>query len=257
MKLNLKGRTVLITGGSRGIGLGVAEVFAAEGCNLHLASRSATDLDAARKKITDAHKVEVTIHAGDLSRNDDVVALVQSCGQIDILINNAGAIPHGFITEVDEVNWHQNWELKVFGYINLTREVYRNMCAAGKGVIVNVVGTAGERPRASHISGSMANAALMAMSRALGAQSVDFGVRVVAINPGPTETDRQIVRWEARAKKELGDESRWRELTTGFPFKRLGTVDEVATMVVFVCSDRSGYTSGAVITIDGGGAARP
>jgi NAD(P)-dependent dehydrogenase (short-subunit alcohol dehydrogenase family) len=102
----------------------------------------------------------------------------------------------------------------------------------------------------------MANAALMAMSRALGAESVDYGVRVVALNPGSIETDRQVVRWKARAKKELGDENRWRELTTGFPRGRLGRVDEVADMIVFLCSDRSGYTSGTVITIDGGASSR-
>lgn len=257
MELNLRGRTVLITGGSRGIGFGIAQVFAAEGCNLHLASRNAADLEEARKKITDVHKVEVTVHARDLSKDKEVAKLVKECGQIDILINNAGAIPHGVITEVDDATWHKDWELKVFGYINFTREIYRDMCARRQGVIINVVGTAGERPRASHLSGSMANAALMAMSRALGAESVNHGVRVVAVNPGPTETDRQIVRWKARARKELGDENRWRELTTGFPMGRLGTVDEVASMVVFLCSDRSGYTSGTVITIDGGGAARP
>lgn len=256
MELNLRGRKVLITGGSRGIGFGIAELFAAEGCNLHLASRSAADLEVARKKITDVHNVEVAIHACDLSKHEDAVRLVKECGSVDILVNNAGAIPHGVITEVDDATWRETWNLKVFGYINLTREIYRDMCEKRRGVIVNVVGTAGERPRASHLSGSMANAALMAMSRALGAESVDYGVRVVAVNPGPTETDRQIVRWKARAKKEFGDEHRWRELTTGFPMKRLGTVDEVASMVVFVSSDRSGYTSGTVISVDGGGAAR-
>jgi NAD(P)-dependent dehydrogenase (short-subunit alcohol dehydrogenase family) len=130
------------------------------------------------------------------------------------------------------------------------------MCAKKRGVIVNVVGVAGERPNANYIAGSMGNAALMAMSRALGAESVDHGVRVIAINPGAIETDRQVVRWKARAKKELGDENRWRELTKGFPFGRLGTVDEIANMIAFLCSDRSGYTTGTVITIDGGASAR-
>jgi 3-oxoacyl-[acyl-carrier protein] reductase len=129
------------------------------------------------------------------------------------------------------------------------------MCAKKRGVIVNVVGTAGERPTANYIAGSMGNAALMAMSRALGAESPQYGVRVVAVNPGGTETDRQVVRWKARAAKELGDANRWRELTTGFPFGRLGTVAEVAGMIVFLCSERSGYTTGTVITVDGGASA--
>ena len=252
MELDLKGHTALVTGGSRGIGYGVAEMLAAEGCNLHLASRNQESLDAARQRITGAHGVKVTVHALDLSTQDNVIKLAQACGPLDILINNAGAIPQGTVTGLDDKTWREAWDLKVFGFINLTREVYREMCAKKRGVIVNVAGTAGERPTANYIAGSMGNAALMAMSRALGAESPQYGVRVVAINPGGTETDRQVVRWKARAAKELGDENRWRELTTGFPFGRLGTVAEVAGMIVFLCSERSSYTTGTVITIDGG-----
>jgi short-subunit dehydrogenase len=95
MELNLKGRTALVTGGSRGIGFGVAQLLAAEGCNLHLASRSANNLEAARKKIIGACRVDVTLHAFDLSRLENAVKLVTACGPVDILINNAGAIPQG------------------------------------------------------------------------------------------------------------------------------------------------------------------
>ena len=87
---------------------------------------------------------------------------------------------------------------------------------------------------------------------ALGVESVDYGVRVLAVNPGNTETDRQITRWKAQAKKDFGDENRWRELTTGFPLGRMAKVEEVAATIVFLCSDRSGYTSGTVVTVDGG-----
>ena len=256
MELDLKGRTAIITGGSRGIGFGVAELLAAEGCNLHLASRNQASLDAARKKITDVHGVKVTVHALDLSTQANVVKLAQACGPVDILINNAGAIPQGTVTGLDHQTWRDAWDLKVFGFINLTREIYREMCAKKRGVIVNVVGTAGERPTANYIAGSMGNAALMAMSRALGAESPQHGVRVVAVNPGGTETDRQVVRQKANAARKLGDENRWRELTAGYPFGRLGTVDEVASMIVFLCSARSGYTTGTVITVDGGASAQ-
>jgi NAD(P)-dependent dehydrogenase (short-subunit alcohol dehydrogenase family) len=130
------------------------------------------------------------------------------------------------------------------------------MCARKRGVIVNIVGTAGERPSAGYIAGSMANAALMAMSRALGAESLDSGVRVVAVNPGATETERIYAILKARAKSQLGDENRWRELTSRLPGGRLGSAEEVAAMVAFLCSDRSSYTSGTVITIDGGASGR-
>ena len=256
MELGLKGRTALVTGGSRGIGFGTARVLAAEGCHLHLASRSAADLDAARRTITEVHKVDVTCHAMDLSSSANVLALARTCSDVDILVNNAGAIPHGSMTAVDDQTWRAAWDLKVFGFVNLTRELYRNMCERRSGVIVNVIGLAGERPTAGYIAGSMGNASLIAMTHALGAESPAYGVRVVGVNPGAIETDRQVVLWRARAEKELGNAEHWRELTKGFPFGRLGTVDEVVNMIVFLCSDRSSYTTGTVITVDGGRAWR-
>jgi NAD(P)-dependent dehydrogenase (short-subunit alcohol dehydrogenase family) len=255
MKLNLEGRTALITGGSRGIGLGVARLLAEEGCALHLSSRSAESLEQAAAALRKEHGAQVTVHPYDLSDTANCVALARAAGTLDILVNNAGAIPGGDIASVDDATWRKAWDLKVFGFINLTREVFPAMCARGKGVIVNVIGGAGERPRPGYIVGSMANAGLMAMSRALGVEGMNHGVRVVGVNPGGTETDRQIVRWKQLAKEKFGDENRWRELTTHNPYGRLGTVDEVASMVVFVCSDRSGYTNGTVITVDGGAAA--
>jgi NAD(P)-dependent dehydrogenase (short-subunit alcohol dehydrogenase family) len=252
MHLGLQGRTALVTGGSRGIGFGAARVLAAEGCHLHIASRNAQDLESARRRIVEVHKVDVTCHPLDLAWSDNVRKLAAACGDVDILVNNAGAIPRGGVAALDEKTWREAWDLKVFGFINLTREIYRNMCERRSGVICNVIGVAGERPAASYIAGSMANASLMAMTRALGSESPKFGVRVVGVNPGAIETDRQVVRWRGRAEKELGAADRWRELTAGFPFGRLGTVDEVVNMIAFLCSDLSSYTTGTVVTIDGG-----
>ena len=252
MELDLKGRMALITGGSRGIGFGIARLLAAEGCHVHLASRNAADLDAAHKKITAASSVNVTCHALDLSIPGNTAKLAGACGDVDILINNAGAIPQGAITALDDPVWRASWELKVFGYINMTREIYRAMCARRSGVIVNVIGAAGERPSAGYIAGSMANSALMTMSRALGAESASFGVRVLGVNPGATATDRGVMLWRKRAEQELGDAERWRELTKGFPFGRPATVDEVAGVIVFLASDRASYVSGTMVSVDGG-----
>jgi NAD(P)-dependent dehydrogenase (short-subunit alcohol dehydrogenase family) len=256
MDLQLKGRTALVTGGSRGIGFGVAQVLAAEGCNLHLASRSAADLETARSKITAAHPVKVTCHALDLAVAENTARLARECGDLDILINNAGAIPQGGITDFDDTTWRAGWELKMFGYINLTREVYRGMCERRRGVIVNVIGGAGERPTAGYIAGSIANSGLMTMSRALGAESPKFGVRVLGLNPSATATDRGVVRWRNQAQKELGDAERWKELTKGFPFGRPASVEEVANVIVFLASGCASYMSGSVVSVDGGAAWR-
>ncbi len=256
MDLQLEGKTALITGGSRGIGFGVAQVLAAEGCNLHLASRSESDLEAARSKIAGAHSVKVACHAVDLAVPENTEKLARDCGALDILVNNAGAIPQGSITDFDDRSFRSGWELKMFGYINLTREVYRGMVERKRGVIINIIGGAGERPSAGYIAGSIANAGLMTLSRALGADSPKHGVRVLGLNPSATATDRGVERWKNQAKKELGDPERWPELTKGFPFGRPASVDEIANVAVFLASDRAAYMSGTVVTVDGGAAWR-
>src|SRR5688572_21747700 len=256
MDLQLKGRSALITGGSRGIGFGVAQVLAAEGCNLHLASRSAEDLEAARKKIAAVSDVKVTLHPLDLSVSENTAKLARDCGEVDILINNAGAIPQGTITDFDDQSWRSGWELKLMGYINLTREIYRRMAERKSGVIINVIGGAGERPTAGYIAGSIANSGLMTLSRAPGADSPKNGVRVLGVKPSATATDRGVERWRKQAKDQLGDAERWKELTKGFPFGRPAAVDEVANVVVFLASDRASYVSGTVVSVDGGAAWR-
>jgi hypothetical protein len=254
--LNLQGKTALVTGGSRGIGRAVAEVLAAEGCNLHLASRTEADLERARDELNAAHGAQVTIHALDLSDGDAARRLAADTAGIDILVNNAGAIPGGDIEKVDETTWRSAWDLKVHGYINLTRAVYPAMCRRGHGVIVNIIGNAGARPRANYIAGSVGNAGLMALTRALGGESLDYGVRVVAINPGPIETDRLIGLYEAIAERELGDSGRWRELFKNLPAGRPGTPEECANVVAFLASDRASWINGVVISVDGGGSNR-
>ncbi len=256
MDLKLTGRTALITGGSRGIGFGVAQALAAEGCHLHLSSRNAADLDAARARILAAHKVNVTCHALDLGVSENARKLGQACRDVDILVNNAGAIPQGTLTKLEEKTWRDSWDLKVFGYINLSREIYAGMCEKKRGVILNVIGGAGERPTNGYLAGSMANAGLMAFSRALGAESPNHNVRVIGLNPSATATDRGVTRWRNQAKEQLGDPERWRELTKSFPFGRPATVEEVADVIVFMCSDRASYMSGTIISVDGGAAAR-
>jgi NAD(P)-dependent dehydrogenase (short-subunit alcohol dehydrogenase family) len=252
MDLEIAGLTALVTGASRGIGFAVARRFALEGCNVHLASRSAPDLEAARRKILQESKVQVTCHALDLSCRESIVRLAAECGDLDILVNNAGAIPQGDLLTVDDDRWREAWDLKVFGYINLTRAIYARMRERKRGVVVNVIGTAGERPAPVYIAGTAGNAALMAFSRALGGESVDYGVRVLGVNPGATETERARKRIEKLAETKFGDASRWRELTKSAPLGRLATSDELADVIVFMASARASYVSGTIVTVDGG-----
>mgnify|MGYP003335382396 CR=1 FL=1 len=192
MDLELRGKNVLVTGASKGIGLACARAFAAEGCNVHIAARSAAELEKNAAELSAQYKVKVTPHAHDLAVSENTVKLARECGPLDVLVNNAGAIPGGHLADIDEARWRKAWELKVFGYINLTREVYADMRARGSGVIVNVIGLAGERNRPEYIAGTAGNASLMAFTRALGAESVDYGVRVVGINPGAIATGENL-----------------------------------------------------------------
>lgn len=252
MELELAGKRVLITGASRGIGRAVAETLAAEGCSLDLAARSEADLATARDEINDRHGVQVTIHPGDLSEPGTQEALAKATGGIDILINNAGAIPRGTIDEIDDATWREAWDLKVFGYINMCRAHYPAMRARGDGVIVNIIGGAGKRPSPGYVAGSVGNAAMMALTQALGRESIDHGVRVVAINPGPIETDRLVTLQRYAAEKKFGDPERWRELTSDMPAGRPGTSEECADVVAFLASSRASWVNGVVVQVDGG-----
>ena len=256
MDLRLSGSTVLITGASRGIGFAIAQGFAREGCHLHLAARTEADLVSAREEIRRECDVRVECHALDLAESDNITELAQRCGAVDILINNAGGIPAKPLLEIDEARWRDAWDLKVFGYINLTRELYRVMRERRRGVIINVIGVSGERLRQNYIAGSTGNAALMAFTRTLGGESVDHQVRVIGVNPGQIDTDRLRQRLQPVAQRELGDAARWRELIKDAPFGRLARADEVADVVVYLASERASYVSGTVVTVDGGRAVR-
>ena len=252
MDLELNGKSVLITGGSKGIGRACAEAFAQEGCLVHIASRTQSDLDAAAEAIRARYDVQVVTHAHDLSDSRQVDALYEATRDVDILVNNAGAIPAGSIERVDEAAWREGWDLKVFGYINMTRRFLAHMRERGYGVIVNDVGTGGEKLDYDYIAGAAGNASLMAFTRAIGSRSLYDGVRVVGVNPGPVETDRIQQLMTQKAAQELGDAGRAREFYGNWPQQRFAEPREVADLIVFLASARASYISGTIVTIDGG-----
>lgn len=242
MELNLKGKRVLVTGASKGIGRACVELLAAEGCTVLGASRGIVPGPAAK--------------AVDLSQRGAAEGLAAWAGDLDILVNNAGAIPGGDLLRVDEDTWRRAWDLKVFGYINLTRAVYAAMKKKGRGVIVNILGNAGERLNPAYIAGSTANAGLMAFTRTLGGVSHADGIRVLGINPGPVATDRLVSLYQQMAQTKLGDANRYQELFKDMSFGRPASAEEIASAVAFLASERSAYTTGCILSIDGGLAAR-
>lgn len=252
MELGLSGKTVLVTGASKGIGKAVARGFISEGCTVHLVSRSPENLEAAAADIAGGDRARVHLHAKDLSESQSVGELREAVGTPDILVNNAGAIPAGDVHGVDEARWREAWDLKVFGYINMTRAFLEAMEKRGSGVIVNVTGLAADRTDANYVAGTTGNAGLNAFTRAVGGRSLSRGVRVLAVSPGPVATERLVTLMKTRAKGEFGDPDRWQSYLSGLPASRAATVEEVADVVVFMASERASFMSGTVVTVDGG-----
>ncbi|OZI70817.1 SDR family oxidoreductase [Bordetella genomosp. 12] len=252
MDLQLGGKRVLITGASKGIGLACALSFAREGARPILVARDRQALGDAVQAIGEQTAVQAEFLVSDLAQPGAAQALAEEAGAIDILVNNAGAIPGGSLEQVDEQRWRAAWDLKVYGFINLTRACYPAMRERGSGVVANIIGKAGVAPRADYICGATANAGLIAFTRALGGQAPEHGLRVFGVNPTRTRTDRVVTLAQQRAQARWGDPQRWQETLTDLPFGRLTEPAEIADVIVFGCSPRAGYLSGTVIDLDGG-----
>jgi 3-oxoacyl-[acyl-carrier protein] reductase len=253
MDLGIAGKRVLITGGSKGIGLACAESFAAAGCDLILVSRDGAKLAAAADALRGTVQVNVQSFAADLSTVGGREALHAAHPDPDILVNNAGAIPAGRLQDIPIARWIEAWNLKVIGYIHLCQLYMAGMEAKRAGVICNIIGMAGRAPRAGYICGGTGNAALIAFTSALGGAAQEAGVRVFGINPAATATDRMITQARTNAKLKFGDEERWAETLVGLPYGRPIAAKEIADLAAFLSSARAAYVNGTVVDVDGGG----
>ena len=250
MDMELRGKRVLVTGGSKGIGLACAEAFAAEGCNVILAARHP---DEAAASLRNRFQVGVEAVSADLSLPEERVRLHDIADGVDFLVNNAGAIPSGGLADLSMERWQEAWQLKVFGYFHLTQLFLAGMRARKSGVVVNIIGMAGRAWKPGYIAGTAGNAALIAFTCAVGAEAQADNVRVFGINPAVTRTERMETQARFRAEQALGDPDRWREMLKGLPFDRPIEPREIAELAVFGASPRGGYLNGTVVDVDGGG----
>jgi 3-oxoacyl-[acyl-carrier protein] reductase len=257
MELGLKGKTVLVTGGSKGIGRATARAMAAEGALVMICSRSASDLEAAARAIRSETGQPVEAVAADLSRLDGVesaaAAAVRRFGRLDVLVNNAGAIKGGDFLALPDEEWMTGWSLKLLGYVRMARTVFPQMRAQGGGRIVNVVGMAARNPATTYMMGGAANAALINFTKALADLGAPSNILVTAVSPGPVKTDRwdSLQRQQAiAAGKDL--ETFEKEQSRNFPLGRIASPEEVADLVCFLASERASFLTGIAITIDGG-----
>jgi 3-oxoacyl-[acyl-carrier protein] reductase len=256
MDLDLAGKTAVITGGSKGIGRAIAQALLAEGASVLLVARDGARLAVTQAELQAAHPAgRVDILAADLGTDAGRLAVARAIQAPDILVNNAGAIRAGRLGELGIDALRQDWELKVFGYMHLCQLMLPEMARRGTGTIVNIIGMAGRANRPAYISGSAANAALIAFTQALGAQAQEDGVRVFGINPSPTLTDRMTDFMKQKAATELGDAARWPEMVEPgrFPYGRPADPAEIGALACMLISPLVGYLNGTVVDMDGGG----
>ncbi|MBW4022606.1 MAG: SDR family oxidoreductase [Proteobacteria bacterium] len=255
MELGLTGKTVLVTGGSKGIGLACAAAFIAEGARVAIASRSADNIARARAELGDVLGVEADL--ADPAEAARLVATVErEVGPIDVLVNSAGAAKRTPPDDLTPEAWHAAMTAKYFTYIHVIDPVVKLMAARGFGVIVNVIGNGGKIASPVHLAGGSANAALMLATTGLATAYASRGVRVVGVNPGLTETDRvtEGLAADARLSGISAEEARARAVAR-IPLGRMAEAREVADVVVFLASSRASYVTGVNISMDGAVAA--
>lgn len=247
----LSGRRAVVGGGSSGIGLAIAEALAEQGCKLHLIARDKSKLVAAKSRIVRQFQIDVEIHAIDFANSSELDNLINDLPSVDILVNNGAAAPSGSIETISDTEWREAWDRKVFSYIGMTRATLRKMYQQKSGVIINIIG-GGILNKYDYVCGTTGNAALVALTNAVGSRSTDYNVRVVGINPTSTRTETFDKLSKERAQARFGDEKRVEELFENLPFGRICEPHEVANLAVFLASPLASYLSGTCINIDGG-----
>ena len=251
MELGLRGKHVLITGGSKGIGLACARVFLAEGAKVTVTSRSRENLDQARAALG-----EVLTLAADLADPAAALRTVEACeahlGPIDVLVNCAGAARRRPPDELDPAAYRMAMEAKYLPYVNTMDPVVKRMAARGHGVIVNVIGNGGKVASPIHLAGGAANAALMLVTTGLAAAYARRGVRVVGVNPALTNTERVAEGLRADATMlGISEDEALRRSQDRIGMGRMAEPDEIAQVVAFLASDKASYVSGTTVTMDG------
>ncbi|KPJ75832.1 MAG: short-chain dehydrogenase [Deltaproteobacteria bacterium SG8_13] len=260
MELNLTGKTAIVTGGSAGIGLACATALFAEGVSVLIVGRNPQRLEQAAEVITAAvagDKDRVLPIVADLTDAGDVqrveTGAIKRLGRIDILINCAGSARAGAFFELSDQDFLDAWKLKLLGYIRMVRAVVPHMAARKDGRIVNIIGAAGRTPPATFLAGSTTNAALINFTRGISKELARDNIRINAISPGSTVTERskRLVRQTAAAKGISVDEV-MAETVGSIPTGRLVEPSEVADLALFLVSDRAASITGAEILLDGG-----
>ena len=249
MDLGLKDKKVLITGGSKGIGLACAKAFIAEGARVALVSRSEDNLKKAN--IKGAFTV-----AADLTDAAAAAAMVERVekefGPLDVLVNSAGAAKRTDADDLTPAAWRAGMDAKYFSYINVMDPIIKRMGKRGHGAVINIIGNGGKVASPTHLAGGAANAALLLATAGLAYAYASKGVRVVGVSPGVTKTERVAEGLKAEAKRaNVSEEQAYKQMISRLPMGRPAEPEEIADIVLFAASERGRYLTGANISTDG------
>jgi 3-oxoacyl-[acyl-carrier protein] reductase len=255
MEFGLEGRVALVTGSSRGIGRGIAEALAEEGCNLVLVGRDTGALaeveSAIRAKGRKAISCAIDLRDPDAPTRA-LASTVATFGGLDILVNNAGGTKRGNFIDILDADWRDGFELKFFAHVRLSREAWP-LLKSRSGSLVTIGGTSGRTPHAGFTIGSSVNAACIAFTKALADLGKEDGVQVNAIHPSHVETDRLWKRLMLEVERTGNDEATVRrDYCRKAGIRRFGKPEDVAALVAFIVSKRGSWLHGATIDMDGG-----
>lgn len=255
-QLNLSGQVALVSGAGKGIGAAIAHTLAAHGANLCISARNQSELEETASSIRSTHGVECLVVPGDMADGTFVehwiAEAVRVLGGVDILVNNAGSSPPGlFATQTDQ-DWIDAFAVKPFGYIRASRAALPFL-SRNKGRIVNIIGLAGHQPLPKFFIGGAGDGALMNFTKSLADDVASQGVRVNAVSPGFTRTERwKTIVAGAGAMHGVAPDQAERALLTTMPLGRPAEMQEIASAVLFLVSDMSSYITGITLPVDGG-----
>ena len=255
METRLKGKTAIVTGANRGIGKAIAVRLASEGAQVVLCARDGNLLERAVKEIESAGgrsaAVEMDLREMDAAKRTVDFAL-KMYGQIDIVVNNAGATKRGDFLELTDDDWADGFALKFFGAMRLTRAAWPHLKAQA-GSVLNISGVGGRMPGALFTIGGSVNAALLSFTKAMADIGIRDGVQVNAVNPGSVRTERYRRMLEATAKQQGTDvETAERKMIESARTTRVGEPEDIAALVAFAVSPEGRFLQGALIDMDGG-----
>src|SRR3954469_17731426 len=245
MDLKLKGKTALVTGGSEGIGKGIALALAKEGVDVAICARRMEPLEAAAKEIAKETGRKIVPITCDLRSDKDAKSFIEQAhkalGRCDIMINNAGSAAGGVIEHLTEDDWEKGLQLKFMGYVRCLRYVLPIMVKQGSGRVVNLIGNDGVKPSYWEICPGAANAAGQNLTVSLAGQYGKHGVSFCAVNPGPVRTERWAGLVDAMARDmNLPYEEADKLAPSSIPMGRIAEVDEVAALVTMLASPMRG-----------------